>query len=505
MTSAPLAPQEPSLTGATARGTAWMIAQSLAGKLVNTVGQVVLTWLLLPEAWGLIGLTYTIVMFGEELRAMGVMQVLVHRQSSYRRWANAAFWMSGCIGVAAGLVMMAASGAVARLYDEPALVGLIAVLALKLPIHALATVPEARLQIDLRFRFLAGTLFVQNASIVLLSVLFAWQGFGAYSFVWPQVIVHLGRTTVLWWVVAPPVRRAPQMRRWRYLIGDSMRIFWAKLAMQVSWQAGYFVLGIFNTPDAVGLFYVGMNFSQQTLRHVTYHLTIVLFPALARLHKESARQVRAYLRACRLLAMVTIPLCLLQAAVAEPLVTFFLAPKFHPSTPLIQILSLAVAARVVTGPSLSMIQAQGRFGLLLVLNVAYALLMLGAVTVAAANGGLVLVALATGVSYIVAAPIQSYVAIRRGGGRWRDVARIFGGPTSVGALACGAGILLSRLIPDVPAAELMRAAVIALVAGAVYLPVIGVVCPTDMRDLRQRVKELRSRRGLRPASPPQTP
>lgn len=505
MTNASLAPRDLSLTDVTTRGTAWMVTQSLAGKLVNTAGQIVLTWLLVPEAWGLIGLTYTIVMFGEELRALGVMQVLVHRQSSYRRWANAAFWMSACIGVVAAMVMVAAAGPVAELYGEPALVGLIAVLSLKLPIHALATVPEARLQIDLRFRFLAGVTFVQTATIVLLSVLFAWQGFGAYSFAWPQVIVHLGRTIVLWWVVAPPVRRLPQLRRWRYLIGDSMRIFWARIAMQVSWQAGYFVLGIFHSPDVVGLFYVGMNFSQQTLRHVTYHLSIVLFPALSKLHEESERQVRAYLRACRLLAMVTIPLCLLQAAVAEPLVEFFLAPKFHPSTPLIQILSIGVAARVVTGPSLSMIQAQGRFGLLLVLNLVYALLMLGAVALATATGGLVLVAAATGACYVVAAPIQSYLAIRRGGGRWRDVARIFGGPTSVGALACGAGILLGRLVPDIPGAQLIQAVVITLVAGAVYVLAITVVCPTDMRDLRQRLKELRSRRTPQPASPPETP
>jgi O-antigen/teichoic acid export membrane protein len=505
MTNASLASGDLSLTGATARGTAWMIAQSLAGKLVNTAGQIALTWLLMPEAWGLIGLTYTIFVLADELRTLGVMQVLVHRQSRYHRWANAAFWMSACIGVVVALLMLAAAGPVAALYGEPALVGLIAALSLKLPIAALAIVPEARLQIDLRFRFLATAGFAYAVGIVLLSVLFAWLGFGAYSFIWPQVIVHLGRTVVFWWVVAPPVRPRPQLKRWRYLIGDSMRIVWARIALHVSWQAGYFMLGILHSPEIVGLYYVGVNFSQQTLRHVTSHLTLVLFPALSRLSNERERQVRAYLRACRLLALVTIPLCLLQAAVAKPLVEVFLAPKFHASTPVIQILSIAVAARVVTGPSLSMMQAQGRFGLLLLLNVAHAIVVLGAVAAAAVVGGLVLVAVAAGACYIIAAPIQSYLAVQPGGGRWRDVARIFAGPASVGALACGAGLMLSRLVPDIPGARLIEAAVITLAAGAIYVPAIAVVCPSDARDLRHRLKDLRPRRAPLPDRTPETP
>ena len=119
MTNASLAPQDLSLTGATTRGTAWMIAQSLAGKAVNTGGQIVLTWLLAPEYWGLIALTNILVMFGEELRAMGVLQVLVHRQKRYRRWANVAFWMSTAVGLAAGLLMIAAAKPMAVICHAP--------------------------------------------------------------------------------------------------------------------------------------------------------------------------------------------------------------------------------------------------------------------------------------------------------------------------------------------------------------------------------------------------
>jgi PST family polysaccharide transporter len=500
MTNASVAPQDLSLTGATTRGTAWMIAQSLAGKAVNTGGQIVLTWLLAPEYWGLIALTYILVMFGEELRAMGVLQVLVHRHKRYRRWANAAFWMSAAVGLAAGLLMVAAAKPMAIICGEPELVGLIAVLSLRLPIHALATVPEARLQIQMRFGTLAAATFAQTVGIVGLAIIFAWLGFGAYSFAWPHVIVHLGRTIAFWWLAAPPLRGRFQFRRWKYLIGDSLRVFWAKILEQVSWQAPYFVLGIFHSSDVVGLFYVAVAFSAQTLRMITLHLALVLFPALAKLQDEAGRQVKAFLRACRLLAIVTIPLCMLQAALARPLVELLLEAKFQPVAPLIEILSLGAAVRAVSAPSMSMIQAQGRFGLLLLLNLLYAVLILITATGCTWVGGsilgygenqvLVLLAAGAAVCYAILAPIQSYLAVHRGGGRWRDVATIYAAPILVGLIASGLGVVLSRLVPAMPLRQLVQVAIITVTFGGICLLVFPLICPADTHDLWQRLKGL---------------
>src|SRR5262249_53220630 len=53
----------PSLTGSAARGMAWFAAQTLINKGLTMGGQVALSYLLAREAFGQIGLAYTVTMF----------------------------------------------------------------------------------------------------------------------------------------------------------------------------------------------------------------------------------------------------------------------------------------------------------------------------------------------------------------------------------------------------------------------------------------------------------
>jgi O-antigen/teichoic acid export membrane protein len=492
--------REPSLTDRTAHGFALMVGQGLAGKLVSIVSQVILAWLLAPEIWGLIGLTYTLTFFGDQIRSMGIQQVLVHRHKRYRKWANAAFWMSTTTAACGAIVVVLAARPVAMLYGEPALVGLVLVLALKTQIHGLSTVPEARLQIDLRFGTLAAAALLLVIVQAVLTVLFAWWGFGAYSFVWPQVIAHAVRTAAFWWITRPPVRWSLEVRRWRYMFGDAAKNFWALMLQQVSWQAAAIVLGLLETKEAVGIYFFGVAVGSQTLRYLTINLASVVFPALSKLQDDVVRQSSAFLRACRLLALVAIPLCFLQAALAPAFVRLFLDDKWIPSIPVIQLLSIGAAARVTSAPSLSMVQAQGRFGAFFLLSLASAVAMVGIVFVCALIGDVVLVCAGVALCSMIVSPIQGYVAIHPAQGRWREVARIYASPGLAAGVAIGGGMLLGRLVPNVAGADVLEAVVIVVVTAAVYPLLIGVISRNDVRELRARFAGLLSRRIGRPAA-----
>lgn len=479
--------EKESLTARTAHGFAWMVGQSLLAKLVRSAGHVVLAWLLLPGDWGLIAMTYTIVAFGEQVRSLGMRQVLIHRQGSYRRWANAAFWMSGAMGLVTAVLMIAAAPLVARLYEQPALVGLITVLALATPARAFATVPEARLQIDMRFGFLAGATFVQTVGILLLTILLAALDFGAYSFVWPQLVVYSIRTVVFLRVAPPPLSRNVQLRRWRYLLGDSMRVFAANVLFMVAVMAAPIILGLYHAKDVVGLYYFSVNLSAQTIRQITLNLATVLFPALAILRDEPQRQMNAFLRASRVLAVVAVPLCLLQAALVDPFVHVFLSDRWLPTIALMQALSLGAAVRVISQPSLSLMQAQGRFATYLVMTAVLAVAMMTGVWLAGSRAGVFAVAVTVAVTYTVMTPIQCYVAIRPVGGGWLDVLRVYSVPLGIGALAVGGGTLLGRLLPDTTSGYVLEAVVILVTFVVVYLPIVRRTCPDETAELARRL------------------
>ncbi|HVF10908.1 MAG TPA: oligosaccharide flippase family protein, partial [Abditibacteriaceae bacterium] len=123
---APIAPsgpaaQAPLLGRKTARGFAWLVAQTLGTRMASAVEQIILAWLLLPQDFGLVALAYTVTQFIDIVQQAGLRDVLIQRQAHFNYWANPAFWMSAVMGLAASLLMAAAAPLAASLYKAPQL------------------------------------------------------------------------------------------------------------------------------------------------------------------------------------------------------------------------------------------------------------------------------------------------------------------------------------------------------------------------------------------------
>ena len=158
------------------------------------------------------------------------------------------------------------------------------------------------------------------------------------------------------------------IRRWRFLIGDSgVLLLSAALGIAIA-QGDYLILGKIRGQNVTGIFFFAFNLSWQTLTLLTVSLGGVLFSTLAKLQSEPERLVLAYLRAARVLAVVGVPACLMQAAVADPGIHLFFKTQWFAAIPIVQVLSFAMAVRVVGVTWVFLNGAQGRFTLQLAVN-----------------------------------------------------------------------------------------------------------------------------------------
>ena len=196
----------------------------------------------------------------------------------------------------------------------------------------------------------------------ILTLLFAWLGFGAYSFVLPVPIGGFILMVALWWWVRPPWSMRLDLHRWRYLIGDSFQVLLSEFGRLLVDQSDYMMLGLFHTaPGLVGIYANGFKLSIQMLRLLMVNMATILFPAYAKLNDQPQKQYQGFLTAQRILAMLGISGCLLQAAVAEPIARFLFPPIWYDSVSVMQILSIGMATRMNGGGSYALLKSQGRF------------------------------------------------------------------------------------------------------------------------------------------------
>jgi teichuronic acid exporter len=426
-----------------ARGLVYLFASSSVAKVVSVGAYVVLGYLLSEDDFGVFALAGTITVFIQVIEQGGVGDVLVQRKN-FRPWAIPAFWLAACLGVLSSLLIVAAAPIASTLYENRQLYWLLLILAPASIPNALSVVPRAQLARQLKFRALAA---VNLASLVVrltMTVVLASIGFGSYSFVIPIPISSGLIAAFLWWWTSPPWSLYPQLKKWRYLIGDSTRILTAELQRAFIDQSDYILLGIFRSARDVGIYLFGFSFSIQILQLIAFNLMNVLFPAFTKLNDRPRTQYQGFLKAQRILAMVGVSACLLQAATAAPLTYLLLDPKWIPSIGVMQILSIGMALRMVAGSSYALLKSQGRFRAILWNRWAFvALQVIGLTVVLWLGGGITAVATVVGVVSTLIGPITFFIAIRPYYGGWREVGEVLYRPVTCSVVSVGTAWLIA--------------------------------------------------------------
>jgi O-antigen/teichoic acid export membrane protein len=244
----------------------------------------------------------------------------------------------------------------------------------------------------------------------------------------------------------------------------------------------------------------------QAIQLLAGNLGNVLFSGLGQFAGDPARQGRAALSAGRVLALVGMPLCFLQAAAAEPAMrVLFMSKadpaKWEPAVPLVQMLSVGMGFNCIGWAGISLGQALGRFRSLLGLFIVAAAVFFGAAWGGAVIGGRVgwrvEVGVAAGVAayFVVMSCVGFAVILRWAGIGLGQLAAIYPVPMVGGGGAALAGWWVAQQTHgEGRPAEVVRGAVTGLVFFAIYGPIAWFGAPGARRQVTGRVRELLPRR-----------
>ncbi len=444
----PAAPGSPPVAGAddgalaqrASAGMVWLLAQSLGYKVISLFGTIAMTHLISPEHSGEVALALSLAAFSNFLQQPGLREVLIQRRTRQQAWDLPAFWLSVGLGVLAMSITAAAAPLAGWWWRSDEMVNLLLILALAALPLGLAIVPEARLQSQLRFKALAVIEFTRATGLLLtqlgvaLAIKHAGHAeWGAYALTAPIPVYAAYRCVCMWWLAGSVFPPRPRLRLWGHLWPNSAKLFSSHMVGQFITQGPLWIMGWRFDKESVGLYSFAFNLSLMTAVLLTQNIASVIFPVLSNLQDSPLRLRSAFLSSARLLNMLAVPACFLQAVLAEPAVRTVCSPKWAGSVGVMQVLSVAMAFVVVWPSSKSLMQAQGRYTLALFMHVVHTVIVLTSVGIAASVGQSgVAVAIAVTVAYAIIGVLDPYMAVRPLGGTLRDVLGLLAAPVLVG-------------------------------------------------------------------------
>ena len=451
----------------TVRGLFWSGLQRTGGQAIGLATFIVLSRLLPPSDFGVLALANVYLLVVLLLVEQGVNQAVIQRHSLSPEHLDAAFSVSLGLATVLTLLTLVLAAPLSRLFDEPTLEPVLRWLSLTVLLSGLRATQTAVLQRQMRFRELAvRTTFAEGLGGVV-GIAMALGGLGVWSLVGQAIARALAGVFVLWRVSVwrPHLRVA--LGPVREVTRFGLPVLGDRLVALVQGKADDLVIGLVLGATALGYYAVGYRMLTYATMLLAGTFQAVSLPVLSRLQHDLPRFRHTFLTMVHYLALAAFPVFVGIAFVAPEIVPVLFGPNWSPSIPVMQVLALVGAAKVLPLATATALVAQGRPGVQLRLNlVTTALAVIGFVSVV--GRGIVAVASVHLIVALLAIPLHAgllhsvfdirpsvyFRAIRTAG---------------VGVVLMGAVLLPLTTVWSRPQASLLWLVVAIVVGAATYL------------------------------------
>lgn len=484
---------QPSVGKAATTGLVWLLMQSLSGRGMMLISQLILAKLLVPEDFGIVGLAYTITTVFGIVTNVGVDSVLQQRRTKMKYWATQAFYISMFFAVLTAIAMAVYAPIGAQIYNNEHIIPIVWIIALSVPLTALSLVPQVNLQSQLRFKFMASYNTGQNLVTNLSTILLACFGFGALSFVLPLPFLALIRAIVFWRIAPIPLRPLHLVRGWLRLVKRGATVLGGTISTTLISQGDYIVLGLFAPVSVIGAYFFAFKLAIQPIKLLGGNFTGVLFPALTAMQNDPTRQRDAAFKTSNVLALLVFPLYMLQASVADPAVTFLFGERWVDAIPFIQILSMGLCFDAPAWAAGSLLNARGEFRRKSLYHAASAIVFYVLVGLGALLGAAKGVAVMVAIYYVIHVITYSLFVFVHEGINVRRVLFSLFMPFILSVASIGPAYGLAQL-PFLKDYLIGQIVITSVVGGCLYLLAARLFLPDLFNEVQRRIRDFLRRK-----------
>lgn len=355
-------------------GAVWVAVETWGRHLALFVVFVILARHLGPEAVGLAALAMVVPVIVAVPVMHGIPEALIQRPDVESIHFDSAFWLLTVTGSVLSVVVWTFAGVIAAEFSEPVLEDLVRWTSVTIVLHALAAVPAAVLKRQLHFRLFALRTLTGTVFGGTLGISMAIAGYGVWSLVWMQVARAAVETAVILLGSSWRPRLRYSHARCRELFGFAGPLIGQYLWAFVNDEIPKIILGTFLGPYSVGVYALARRPLDLLSEAFLGPLTAVTMPAVARVQSEPAKIDAFFNASIRVAAIAGFPAFLGFAAIAPVAVPFIFGPQWVSGVVAVQILMVLGLQRTIDSICALTILALGHSGLILKLNISYAVL-----------------------------------------------------------------------------------------------------------------------------------
>ncbi len=351
------------------RGVAWTSAANWGCQFLGFCFYSALARLLSPHEFGLIALAGVYIAFIQILVTQGFGMAIVQRKDLEEEHLDSAFWIAMFTAVVLCIMSVLLAGLIARFFKEPRISSVIRWLCVSMVFYALSSVQTAILTRELNFRALAIRSLAATVAGGAVGVAMAFYGWGVWSLVGQQIVAAALGCICLWVAVEWRPKLLFSKRHLRDLYGFSLGVAGNDVLWFFSQRSDQTLVGYGFGATGLGPYSLASKVSSLAYDAVVGPFQSVAFPAFSKLQSDALGFETALQKFCAMSSFLCLPVFAGLAVVAPELVPSLFGPRWVAAIPLVQVLCMYGAVRVILTCMHPLMLAKGRAGLYLLMNI----------------------------------------------------------------------------------------------------------------------------------------
>lgn len=350
---------------------------------------------------------------------LGTSAAIIQRKHVSDEHLCTAFWFTSAIGVALFVVMVLISPFVASFFGRPMIQPLMTLSSVGFAIGGLGSTHGALLTRELKFKSLAKVQITGAVTTGLLSVVFAFLGFGVWSLVYGALLGGTLAQVALWLQSRWRPKLAFSAYKLRDILSFGINVSGASIANYAGTNLDYLLIGKFLGERSLGLYTFSYQLVTYPQRHFSQIISQAMFPVFSKIQDDQDRLVRGFIKNLRYVSLIVLPALAALFVLAPEFVVGLYGEKWRLAVIPVQIMCVAGATKSIASLSGNLFLATGRPDIDFKWNLGRLPILVVAVYLGLGYG-INGVAVAVTIVSVILAPIYITMAGRMVRLRWKD-------------------------------------------------------------------------------------
>jgi len=346
----------------------WDFLGRFSGQIVAFTVSIVLTRLLTPGEYGIMGMSAVIIAVAAMFLDLGFSRALIQQQEVTPVQYATVFYINLLLGAVLTLACFCLASPVAGFYHQPLIKPVFRVLSFSFLLNGLNIIPSSILYKRMQFRML--TIFNVSAAIIsgIVGIVMAYKHFGVWSLV-AQTLVSAGLAALfnivyLRWRPVFAFNLTSVKPLWNF----GRRLFGAGFLDVVFTRFDTFIIGKLFLPSILGYYSRAQSLDVMVRNFSSGSIMSVLFPFISKNQSNRKFLIELYYKYLHYICFISIGLSGLLFVISKPLFIFLFTKRWLFSAELFQLMAVMGFVWPVSSLICNMIEGVGNSRLYLKLE-----------------------------------------------------------------------------------------------------------------------------------------